>query len=133
MNPADLPIRDIKPLLPIPDISLYLFAALVVVGALVLTAVGIYGWKRWQANRKRDPRLHWLEQLDRIDYDDPKKAAYIMTKYGRLLATEKRQKEIMAQLLPRLERYKYKKEVPPLDEETKRFMHLFIEMTHDAL
>ncbi len=133
MKPVDLPIRDIKPLLPIPDVSLYLFAALVLAGLVVLAALGFYGWKWWQANRKIDPRLRWLEQLDRIDYSDPKKAAYVMTRYGRLLATEKRQKEIMEQLLPRLERYKYKKEVPPLDEETKRFMHLFIEMTHDAL
>jgi len=133
MKAADLPIRDIKPLLPIPDLSLYLFAALVAGGAVILVAFGLYGWKWWQAHRKVDPRLRWLERLDRIDYDDPKKAAYIMTKYGRLLAAEKRQKEIMDQLLPRLERYKYKKEVPPLDEETKRFMHLFIEMTHDAL
>ena len=133
MQPAELPIRDIKPLLPIPDVSIYLFALSVGVGGLLLVALGLYGWKWWRANRRIDPRLHWLEQLERIDYDDPKKAAYIMTRFGRLLATEKRQKEIMAQLLPRLERYKYKKEVPPLDEETKRFMHLFIEMTRDAL
>jgi len=133
MNPDKLPLRDIKPLLPIPDISLYLFAALVLAGLLVAAALAIYGWKWWRANRRKDPRLLWLEQLERIDYDRPKKAAYTMTKYGRLLAQEKRQKEIMAQLLPRLERYKYKKAVPPLDEETKRFMHLFIEMTRDAL
>ncbi|WP_236579131.1 hypothetical protein [Hydrogenimonas urashimensis] len=56
-----------------------------------------------------------------------------MTKYGRLLAEDKRRKEILEQLIPRLERYKYKKTVPPLDEETKRFMKLFIEMSHDAL
>ncbi|WP_457595874.1 hypothetical protein [Hydrogenimonas sp.] len=133
MNPEALPIRDIKPLLPIPDLSLYMLVGLVVAGLLVMVAGGIFLWKRWQVNRRRDPRLQWLERLERIDYGDPKKAAYIMTRYGRLLAKEKRQKEIMEQLLPRLERYKYKREVPPLDEETKRFMHLFIEMTHDAL
>lgn len=77
--------------------------------------------------------MAWLRRLESIDFENPKKAAYIMTRYGRLLAQEKRQKEIMAQLLPRLERYKYKKDVPPLDSETKRFMKLFIEMTKDAL
>ena len=133
MKPSEIPIRDIKPLLPIPDISIYLFAALIGVGMLVVGVLLYFGWRRWRRHRKIDPRIHWLEQLDRIDYNNPKKAAYIMTRYGRLLAEEKRQKEILQQLLPLLERYKYKKEVPPLDEETKRYMKLFIEMTHDAL
>jgi hypothetical protein len=133
MNPQELPIRDIKPLLPIPDVSIYLFIGLVAVGVLIFIALFIYLLRWWREHRKRDPRLDWLAALDRIDYDDPKKAAYAMTKYGRLLAEDKRRKEILSQLLPRLERYKYKKEVPPLDAETKRFMKLFIEMTHDAL
>ena len=133
MKPTEIPIRDITPLLPIPDVSVYLFVGLIVVAALVVGVLFYYGWRWWLRHRKSDPRLYWLQQLDRIDYNDPKKAAYIMTRYGRLLAEEKRQKEILGQLLPRLERYKYKKEVPPLDEETKRYMKLFIEMTHDAL
>ncbi len=133
MNPADIPIRDIKPLLPIPDISIYQFLALSAITFLVVVALAIFGWRRWQESREKDPRLKWLRRLEKIDYDDAKKAAYIMTRYGRLLAKEKRQQEIMVQLLPRLERFKYKKSVPPLDEETKRFMKLFIEMTKDAL
>jgi hypothetical protein len=132
VKPAELPIRDIKPLLPIPDVSIYLFLALVFMGLLVMGALVWYGWKWWKSHRKSDPRLRWLEQLDRIDYNNPKKAAYLMTKYGRLLAEDKRREEILEQLLPRLERYKYRREVPPLDEETKRFMKLFVEMSHDA-
>ncbi len=133
MNPSQIPIRDIKPLIPIPDISFYLFAALVLSGVLVLSAAVIYLWRRWHRGRKIDPRLEWLERLERIDYSDAKRAAYLMTRYGRLLAEDKRRQEIMEQLLPRLQRYKYKKSVPPLDEETKRFMKLFIEMSKDAL
>ena len=133
MKPSELPIRDIKPLLPIPDISIYLFLGLVIVGLLVTGAVIFFVWRWWQSHRKTDPRIRWLEQLDKIDYKNPKKAAYVMTKYGRLLAEDKRRQEILEQLIPRLERYKYRKEVPPLDEETKRFMKLFIEMSHDAL
>ncbi|WP_300368559.1 hypothetical protein [Hydrogenimonas sp.] len=133
MNPNELPIRDIKPLLPIPDISIYLFLGLLVVGLLVAGTITFFAWRWWQSHRAIDPRIRWLEQLDRIDYGNAKKAAYIMTKYGRLLAEDKRREEILEQLIPRLERYKYKKEVPLLDEETKRFMKLFIEMSHDAL
>ncbi len=132
MNSADIPIRDIKPLLPIPDISIYLFSAIVAISFLLITAAAIYGWHTWQKQRKKDPRIEWLNRLESIDYENPKKAAYIMTRYGRLLAEEKRQKEIMEQLLPRLQKYKYRRVVPSLDEETKRFMKLFIEMTKDA-
>ncbi len=133
MNPSDIPIRDIKPLVPIPDISLYLFIALLVVGVSILVAIAVFAWRRWRGGRGVDPRIGWIGRLERIDYGDPKKAAYIMTRYGRLLAEDKRRQEILSQLLPRLERYKYKKDVPPLDEETKRFMKLFIEMSKDAL
>ena len=133
MNTADLPIRDIKPLLKIPDFSIYFFVALLVVSALL--ALVLFWWvRRWMGSRGSvDPRIGWLEKLERIDFSDPKRAAYTMTKYGRLLAEDKRRQEIMAQLVPRLEKYKYKKEVPPLDEETIRFMKLFIEMSRDAL
>ncbi|WP_300363406.1 hypothetical protein [Hydrogenimonas sp.] len=133
MNPQELPIRDIKPLLPIPDISIYLFFGLVTVVLLVAGVLVYFLWKWWVKHRKADPRIQWLKQLDAIDFDQPKKAAYLMTKYGRLLAEDKRRQEILEQLIPKLERYKYKKEVPPLDEEVKRFMKLFIEMSHDAL
>lgn len=133
MRGQDLPIRDIKPLLPIPDVSLYLLVGMVVAGVLMVGTLLYFGWRWWRSHRKKDPRLVWLAKLDQIDYDDPKKAAYTMTRYGRLLAEDKRREEILHQLLPKLERYKYQKEVPPLDEETKRFMRLFIEMSHDAL
>ena len=56
-----------------------------------------------------------------------------MTRYGRHLAEDQRRRQIFDQLLPRLEAYKYKKEVPPIDAETRRYMKLFIEMCHDAL
>ncbi len=133
MSPSDIPIHDIKPLMPIPDISLYIFSALVAAGLLAAAVVAMFLWRLWRRGRKADPRIAWLRKLDSIDFSDAKRSAYIMTRYGRLLAEDKRRREILSQLLPRLERYKYKKEVPPLDEETKRFMKLFIEMCKDAL
>lgn len=133
MSSQELPIRDIKPLLPIPDISLYLFFGLLAAGLLMLGVLLYFFWKWWVKHRKADPRVAWLKQLDAIDFNQPKKAAYLMTKYGRLLAEDKRRQEILEQLIPKLERYKYKKEVPPLDEEVKKYMKLFIEMSHDAL
>ncbi|BBG66465.1 hypothetical protein NNO_1762 [Hydrogenimonas sp.] len=133
MTPSEIPIHDIKPLLPIPDVSIYFFVLLVATGVVAAAAVALYLRRTWRRRRKVDPRIAWLEKLERIDFDDPKRAAYIMTRYGRLLAEDKRREEIFSQLVPKLERYKYRKDVPPLDEETKRFMRLFVEMCKDAL
>ena len=133
MKPADLPLHDIKPLLPIPDVSLYIFAALIVAALVTAAALGYYLYRKLRTRRRVDPRIRWLERLDRIDYDNPKEAAYLMTRYGRHLAEDQRRRQIFDQLLPRLEAYKYKKEVPPIDAETRRYMKLFIEMCHDAL
>jgi len=133
MSVDALPLRDIKPLLPIPDLSFYMLLGVGVAAVTAVAALLVFGTKLWRMFRNQDPRFAWLERLERMDMNRPKETAYTMSRYGRLLAKEKRQKEIMAELEARLERYKYRQEVPPLDEETKRYIKLFIEMTRDAL
>ncbi|HIE34829.1 MAG TPA: hypothetical protein EYP79_01345 [Campylobacterales bacterium] len=133
MNFQDLPILDIKPLLPTPDISIYFFVAIVIIAVVVFVAISIFIWKWWQKHKNSDPRVEWLKELDMMDYSNSKKVAYTMTKYGRLLAEDKKTKEILNQLIPRLNRHKYKKDVPPLDDETKRYIKLFIKMSKDVL
>lgn len=129
----DLPIRDIKPPLPIPDISFYLFSGLMLFVLLALIGLGYFAYRWWRAHRHIDRRKEWLAVLDAMDLHQAKRSAYLMTRYGRLLAEDERRKEIYEALLPKLERYKYQKEVPPLDEETKRYIKLFLQMSHDAL
>ena len=119
------PIKDIKPMVEIPDLSLYLYwgailLALVILGvALYFLARKLRGW------RKENREKAYLEALHRIEWSDPKRAAYEATKYGRLLATDDRRKELFSQLLPLLERYKYRKNVEKVDEETLRRFELY--------
>ena len=127
------PIKDIKPMVQIPDHSLWLYWGLIALGVLVI-AGALFLLIRWiLAHRQVNRAKRYLEALHHVDWSDPKKAAYTVTKYGRLLATDERRKELFAQLLPRLERYKYRKEVGPVDEETRRRFELYRQVCDESV
>jgi len=127
------PIKDIKPMVEIPDHSLWLYWAVIALGVLIL-AGAIFLLIRWiLAHRHVNRTKHYLEALHRVDWHDPKKAAYTITRYGRLLATDERRKELFNQLLPLLERYKYRKEVGPVDEETRRRFELYRQVCDESV
>jgi len=126
-------LRDIKPLIPIPDTSLYLYWGLIGFGVLLLLGVLFFVAKRLWELRKRNKAKYYLEQLKSIDWRDAKASAYAATKYGRLLATDERRKELFSQLLPLLERYKYKKEVGEVDDETLRRFNLYVQVADESV
>ncbi len=137
MNPKHTtnlpPIKDIKPLVEIPDHSawiywgLWIFTGLLIVGAIYWLVI----WLR--SHKKINKEHYYLEVLNNIDWSDPKKDAYTITKYGNLLANDERRKEIFEQLLPRLEPFKYRKEVGSVDWETKRRFELFKQVCDESL
>ena len=127
------PIKDIKPMVQIPDHSLWLYWGVIALGVLIL-AGAVFLLIRWiLAHRHVNRAKEYLEALHRVDWSDPKKAAYTVTRYGRLLATDERRKELFSQLLPRLERYKYRKEVGPVDEETRRRFELYRQVCDESV
>jgi len=131
---AALPeIKDIKPLAEIPDYTLWLYWGVIVFGvAILLVALFLLG--RWILdNRHINREKEYLEVLHQIDWRDPKESAYTITKYGRLLATDERRKELFNQLLPLLERYKYRKEVGAVDMETKRRFELYRQVCDESV
>ncbi len=127
------PIKEIKPMVEIPDMSLWLYWG-AIVSAVIVLAVALYFLvkKLWGIRRENRAKA-WLEALHRIEWSDPKRAAYQATKYGRLLATDERRKELFSQLLPLLERYKYRKEVGAVDEETLKRFELYRNVCDESL
>ena len=124
-------LRDIKPLVEIPDYSFYLYIFLMLLATLVVV-VTIY-WLITRVSQKRiDERKAILQELQALDFDDPKKVAYLITKKGKLLVKDSSSLKIYEELLRRLAKYKYKKDVPPLDTETKRYIKLFLNMGKDG-
>ncbi|MBU1668475.1 hypothetical protein KKC13_08630 [bacterium] len=131
MNADEL--RDIKPLLEIPDYSYTIFIVLASFMVLIIfTLLFILGKRLWET-RKVNMRKVYFERLKTVDWSNSKKAAYEVTFFGRALCNELRIEEIYNQLLPLLERYKYKKEVPEVDEETKRAYNLLVHVVDESI
>ena len=126
-------LKDIKPLLEIPDSSFYLYWGLIGLGALVVAGVLFFIAKRLWENRKVNKAKQYLAALKAIDWRDSKKAAYEATHYARLLATDDRRRELFSQLEPMLERYKYKKVVDDVDQETLNTFNLFVQVADESI
>jgi len=123
-------IEDIEPLVKIDDYSLYLLVAVLILFLFLTTT--LYSIYKKNKNRPLTKEEIALQEYKEIDFSNPKRAAYLITKYGFILAKDKKSKEIYKRLLQKLSNYKYKKEVDPFDEETIGLYHLFLEVvTHE--
>ena len=126
-------LRDIKPLLEIPDSSYYMYWGLITFGSLLLLGIVFFVAKKLWENRKVNLAKGYVEALKNIDWKETKKSAYDATHFARLLATDERKKELFSQLEPMLEKYKYKKEVEELDEETQKQFNLYVQVADERI
>jgi len=126
-------LRDIKPLLEIPDNSFYIYWGLIGFGVLLGLAVLFFVLKRVWQMRKANLAKEYLASLKAIDWKDAKSSAYQATHYARLLATDARREKLFEQLVPLLDQYKYKKEVDAVDEETLKYYNLFVQVADESV
>jgi len=119
-----LPLKDIKPIVDVPDLSAWFFAA--IVAAILLAIAAVLFWLRQRRKRRFDARrAEALRRLEALDFSDTKKAVYDFSLLGHFVTTPKNDAAFKA-LLRELEPYKFKKEVPPLDARLKTNMQRFI-------
>ena len=115
-------LKDIKPLMTVPDHSLLML--LFLIAGVLLLALGLY-FRLKKPARKRRRRLSKREQavenLKALDFSDTKEAVYDFSENMHVL-TDENGNEAFHKLLEKLEVYKYKKEVPPLSESDKQEM-----------
>ncbi len=130
---SSMQLRDIKPLVEIPDSSIYLYGALILSALIAIGVLGFFLYTKIRTIKQENREKSYLEALDTIDWNSPKKAAYRATHYGRLLATDERRMELFSQLLPLLERYKYKKEIDAADEAMVRQFELYRKVCHGSV
>jgi len=135
----ELKLRDIKPLVEIPDYSLFFLVAIVIVGLFILVLI-LYFIVKYIKNRdKFNKKKEYLRLLKEVDLSDSKKAAYEITKYAQYFASLKdksnpqlyKHEEIAHNLIARLSPYKYKKSVLNLDDEVISYYHLFVEVVSE--
>jgi len=126
-------LKDIKPLLEIPDSSYYIYWGLIIFVALLLLGVLFFVAKKLWDNRKENLAKGYLKKIKAIDWKDTKKSAYEATHYARLLATDERRIKLFGQLEPLLEQYKYKKEVETVDTDTRNRFNLFVQVADESI
>lgn len=126
-------LKDIKPLLEIPDSSYYLFWGLILFGVLLAVAVLFFAIRKYLEHRKANLAKKYLAKLHAINWKDTKESAYAATHYARLLATDDRRKELFDQLEVLLEQYKYKKEVEKVDAETLKRFNLYMQVADESI
>jgi len=126
-------LRDIKPLLEIPDNSYYIYWGLIIFISLLALGIVFFVFKKFWENRKINLAKGYLEALKNIDWEDTKKSAYEATHYARLLATDDRKKELFSQLEPMLKQYKYKKVVDVLDDDVKKQFNLYVQVADERI
>ena len=126
-------LRDIKPLLEIPDSSYYIYWGLITFAILLGLGVLFFTAKKLWENRKVNLAKGYLEALKKLDWVDTKKSAYEATHYARLLATDDRRKELFSHLEPMLEKYKYKKEVDDIDQDTRNKFNLYVQVADESI
>jgi len=126
-------LKDIKPLLAIPDNSYYIYWGLIIFAGLLLLGVLFFVAKKLWDNRKENLAKGYLQKLKEIDWKDTKKSAYEATHYARLLATDERREKLFEQLEPLLEQYKYKKEVETVDDDTRNRFNLFVQVADESI
>ena len=69
-----------------------------------------------------------IKVLRNIDFKNTKKTAYDISKYGRLLAKDERQKRLILELVELLSIYKYKKETKSkISNEIETKFQIFME------
>ena len=104
-------IHDIKPIVTIPDYTIYLFYGGIFIVCVVVCFLLFVLYKYLKNKNKKSKEYYYLQQLKNIDFELQKKSAYTITKYGRLLAKDDRQKRLIEELIEDLEPYKYKKDI----------------------
>ena len=126
-------LKDIKPLLEIPDNSFYIYWGLIAFVLILFLAMVFFVVKKFWENRKINLAKGYVKKLKDIDWKDAKHSAYEATHYARLLATDERRKELFSQLEPMLEQYKYKKEVEKVDSDTQNRFNLYVQVADESI
>lgn len=118
-------LRDIKGIVEVTDYSLYWFV-LIIVLLFMFMMFGVYKYKTRRRRKKRlSPREQALINLYNLDFNDTKNVAYGFEEHTQVFINDKNQEQFNT-IKSKLKRYKYKKDIPALDNEIKYDIQKFI-------
>ncbi len=126
-------MRDIKPIIDMNDYSLYWFLATLIFGIFIGYKLYKKFYKIGKKSCKIDCEKYYFVQFSNIDWSKPKEAAYLATRYGEVLAKDRRRKELFEQMRKRLDSYKYKKDSDKVDTETLNYYNLYKKVCDESI
>ena len=118
-------LRDIKGIVEVVDYSMYYLVMLIF---LVFAAIIAIIWFLRKPKKRKKPTSTEiaLQNLKDIDYENSKDIAYTFSLNIPFFTNEKNSEEIK-KILEKAEVYKYKKDIPDMDEEFKKSVKKIIE------
>ena len=118
-------LKDIKDIVEVHEHSFIIFLGIIII-ALCLLGIALYLFKNRRKRRKQPTEKESaLIKLKNLDYSNTKEVVYTFEEQSLVLLNEKN-REVFHQIKKGLEIYKYKKEIPPLDEKIKKQIETFI-------
>jgi len=124
---------DIRPIIISGDITFYLFTLTLMLGAFIGYLLFKKFYKIGKRSCKTNCYKYYFHMYCSIDWSNPKEAAYLATKYGEVLAQDKRRKELFNQLKNYLNKYKYKKDIDKVDAQTLNYYNLYKQVCDESL
>ena len=122
-----LEIHDIKPIVQIPDFTIYIYYGLIVTSFLFFLVILYFIFKLFKKKEISKEKEYFII-LNNIDFNDTKKSSYLISKYGRLLAKSEREKRLIDDIHHSLELYKYKKTIKSeMSPELKNQLNIFMD------
>ncbi len=122
----DIPLHDIKPIVDIQEYSLYYFSALVLLAILAVFGLAYIVYRWIKAKNAFNIRAEHFKTINSLNLNDTKNSAYILTYLGATFKDDsQRHTEMYANLVKRLEAYKYKKEVDEFESEVKGYIEVY--------
>ncbi len=120
-------LKDIKGIVDISDNSLFIFGAVIAVLLLVAVFLFLWFWRKRRVKRRflLTDKQKAKKHIQEIDYEDPKSVVYTFGEDVKLFVDDKNIHEYK-EILKDLQKYKYQKNVPQLDEDEKERIKSFI-------
>jgi len=119
-------LRDIKGLVEVTDYSLYYLLGLIGAGVILFFILGYLLYKRVTKKVPMTQQKLAKKLLKELKIEDTKESIYDFSRLAQYAVNEQNEAELVS-ILSELESYKYKKEMPKLDEALKKRMQKFIE------
>lgn len=120
-------LKDIKPNIEIVNSS-FLDTIFIVLGVVIVVFILFFIYKFLKKDKKKDKRKASVLYLKGIDFTmDDKQLAYEFTKHGYITVEEYFYDEFI-KILKQLEPFKYKQEIPKIDDELKEQIKDYIKV-----